>query len=256
LDPQYSLFQAIACGALAGNVGLLTPLDCDLRTEGSHAPQSKPQAWSATQAHKIGASGIKLYLAYHPEAGERTRAQEALVRDLVAQCAQLALPFFLEPVISSIDPDAPIGSARFASERRRIAIEMVKRVGALGVDVLKLEFPVDGRHEPDEAVWRAACAELSDASPVPWTLLSAGDPFEMFKTQLQIACEAGCSGFMAGRAVWSEAATAPERERGGILEDVVLPRMEVLNQIANRYGHSWEEKCPLAEVDADWPESS
>jgi tagatose 1,6-diphosphate aldolase len=120
---------------------------------------------------------------------------------------------------------------------------------------LKLQFPVDRQHEPKEAVWRAACAELSDASPVPWVLLSAGDPFGVYKTQLQIACEAGCSGFMAGRALWSEVATAKECERTAFLEETVAPRMEELNQIADRYGHSWQRKSSLAAIEAECPES-
>jgi tagatose 1,6-diphosphate aldolase len=255
LDPQYSLLQAIRCGALSGNVGLLTPLESELGVGNSHAQDSKTPAWSVAQAREIGASGVKLYLSYHPDAGDRTLAQEELVRDVVRQCADEAMPLFLEPVACSIDPDAPTGSVRFANDRRRIAIETVERLGALGPDVLKLQFPVDGRHEPDEAVWRAACSELSDASPVPWALLSAGDPFDMFKTQLQIACEAGCSGFMAGRAVWSEVATTAHSERGMILEETILPRMAALNQIADRYGHSWQEKCPLAALDRDGSES-
>ena len=126
--------------------------------------------------------------------------------------------------------------------RRRIAIETVERLGALGPDVLKLPFPVDRHHEPDEARWREACAEVSDASPVPWALLSAGDPFSIFRVQLQIACESGCSGFMAGRAVWSEVATTEEYRRSALFEETVVPRMQELNEIADRYGHAWQER--------------
>ena len=139
---------------------------------------------------------------------------------------------------------------RFAVDRRRVALKTVERLGALGPDVLKLQFPVDVRHEPEESVWRVACAELNDASPVPWALLSAGDPFDSFKTQLQIACEAGCSGFMAGRAVWSEVATTDESDRDIVLENTVLPRMQELNRIASRYAHGWQEKSPLVPFDA------
>ena len=100
----------------------------------------------------------------------------------------------------------------------------------------------------------AACVEVNDASPRPWALLSAGEPFETFKTQLQIACEAGCCGFMAGRSLWSEAATAPEDQRGTILDLIVRPRMLELNEIADRYAHAWHEKlAPLASDSAEAP---
>jgi tagatose 1,6-diphosphate aldolase len=256
LDPEYGVLQAIACGALHGTVGLLSSLDGEPRAESSADVGGKRPAWSVRRARQVGACGVKLYLSYHPETGDRARAQEELVRDIVNQCAEEAMPLFLEPVVCSIDPDAPVGSPQFAQQRRQLTIDTVRRLGALGPDVLKLQFPVDGHHEPDEAQWQAACVELNDASPVPWALLSAGQPFEMFKTQLQIACEAGCSGFMAGRAVWSEAAKAAEGERDMILEKIIRPRMEELNRIATRYGHGWQEKCPLAGIDLDWSESS
>ncbi len=255
LDPQYGALQAVACGALAGGVGLITALDGERRPESVSAPDGQSPAWSVKQAQQIGACGVKLYLSYHPDGGERTLAQEALVREVVGQCAEEAIPLFLEPVVCTIDPDAPVDSLRFANQRRRIVMKTVERLGALGPDVLKLQFPVDGHREPSEVVWRAACAELSDVSSVPWALLSAGDPFDRFKTQLQIACEAGCSGFMAGRAVWSEVATTPEHDRDVILEKTILPRMVELNQIANRYAHSWREKSPLTPLGAHEQES-
>jgi tagatose 1,6-diphosphate aldolase len=255
LDPQYSILQAIASGALPGNVGLLIPLENERLLGDSPDPDPAVVAWSVRQARQIGASGIKLFLFYHPDAGNRTLAQENLVRKVIKQCALEAIPLFLEPVNCSIEPDAPIDSVGFAKQRRMLAIKTAERLGALGPDVLKLQFPVDRHHEPDEAVWRAACAELSAASPVPWALLSAGDPFDVFKTQLQIACEAGCSGFMAGRAVWSEVATTERRGRADLLKETVVPRMEELNQIANRYGHGWQEKHPPASIEGDWPES-
>jgi tagatose 1,6-diphosphate aldolase len=230
-------------------VGLLIALENMLPAPGSPNPGSKWPAWSVRQARQIGASGVKLFLSYHPDAGAAAAAQEDLVRRIARQCAEEAIPLFLEPVNCSIDPGTPVDSARFARERRRIAIRTVERLGALGPDVLKLQFPVDRRHEPDEAVWSAACAELNDASPAPWALLSSGDPFDVFKTQLQIACEAGCSGFMAGRAVWSEIATTAGLDRAAVLEETIVPRMEELNQIANRYGRSWQARRPLAAIE-------
>jgi tagatose-1,6-bisphosphate aldolase len=241
LDPQYSLVQAIAGGALAGNVGLLSSLDAEPRAPGSGAPRDGRPPWTVSQACQVGASGVKLYLPYHPDDRKRASAQEDLVRQVVDECAAAAMPLFLEPVAYSIDADAPADSARFADTRRRVAIETVRRLGALGPDVLKLQFPVDCRHEPRRRAWREACAEICDASPVPWALLSAGEPFDIFKTQLQVACEAGCSGFMAGRALWSEAATTAPDQRGKVLHQVIRPRIEALNQIADRHGHDWRD---------------
>ncbi len=42
------------------------------------------------------------------------------------------------------------------------------------------------------------------ASSAPWILLSAGVDFDEFAIQVRIACTAGASGFLAGRAVWQD----------------------------------------------------
>lgn len=242
LDPQYSIQQAIASGALPGDVGLLASLPG--KPSGEHCRAAEAEDFEGVlKARQIGASGVKLFLSYHCDGSDRTTSQESLVRETIAQCHEEAMPLFLEPVLRSIDLGASTESAQFAGRRRQLATSTAARLGAMGPDVLKLEFPVDGRHERDEAVWRAACAELNDASPVPWALLSGGGSFDVFKTQLQIACEAGCSGFMAGRSLWNEAATAEAGERSKILRDLILPRLEELNQIADRYGQSWQKKC-------------
>ena len=245
LDPQYSALQAIASGALPGSVGLIVPLDNGLREGGSFPREGRTTGWTVQQARQVGACGVKLYITYRPDAGARTEAQEELVREVVRQCADAAMPFFLEAVLPAIDPDSSIGEVR-PDDLRQITIRTAERLGVLGPDVLKLPFPVDCRREPNEAIWRSACAELSDASPVPWALLSAGVPFDRFKVQLQVACETGCSGFMAGRSVWSEAATAEGGARAALIEGTILPRLRELNQIADRYGHGLREKCALA----------
>lgn len=78
----------------------------------------------------------------------------------------------------------------------------VKAVGICGSDLyIKLEFPID--ESSDEHEWRDACLEVTAASPRPWTLLSAGRSIETFGRQLEVACEAGASGYVAGRAVWN-----------------------------------------------------
>jgi tagatose-1,6-bisphosphate aldolase len=110
LDQEYSALQAIASGALPGNVGLIISLENAPFVGNSPGPDRKLPAWSVRQARQVGASGIKLYLSYHPDAGDRTVAQEDLVRSVIRQCARESLPLFLEPVNCSIDPGAPIDS--------------------------------------------------------------------------------------------------------------------------------------------------
>ncbi len=241
LDPQYSIQQAIASDVIPAGVGLIASLP---NAAAGHSRQvfQMAETFTVADARQVGAIGAKLYLAYHPDAGEQTAAQERLVESIVDQCEAEKIPLFLEPVLASIDPTMPVDSAEFSRQRRRLAIRTAERLGALGPDILKLEFPVDCRHETDVAAWSAACSELTATSPVPWALLSGGSPLDVFKTQLQIACEAGCCGYIVGRSLWSDAATADEHDRKKVLEKIA-PRMESLNKIADQYGRDWRIKC-------------
>jgi tagatose-1,6-bisphosphate aldolase len=243
LDPQYSIPHAIDGVAIPAGIGLLASLPNAL-------PAARPPAqvgyetFTVADAREIGACGVKLYLPYHPDGGERTAQQERLVAAIAAQCAAEQIPLFLEPVLVTNDPDMVVDSPAFARRRRTLALQTAERLGRLGPDILKLEFPIDWRFETNEATWREACEELSTTSNVPWALLSAGAPIDVFAHQLQIACEAGCSGYIAGRSLWHNAATADEHERQSVLRQIT-PRMQALNDIAERYGQDWRTKKAL-----------
>ena len=159
---------------------------------------------------------------------------------------------YLEPIIYSPNPMVSKDSAEFAVERRKTMVETVRRLGALKPDVLKLEFPVDCKYEMDEAVWQDACAELNEASPVPWTLLSGGDSFEAFQKQLRVACQNGCSGFLVGRALWQEAVHLEGNERQEFLRNEGAQRWQTLQAIAETYAHPWYERYEAADVNEHW----
>lgn len=236
LDQQFALIQVITSRAVPAGVGFLVSINSE------HGNDTSVLAMEVRRAQQLGASGVKLYLNYD-HTGSKRVAQETLVRQVVETCHREGMPLFLEPILSTPD----VGERLGVVERRRNSVMMVQRLGALGPDVLKLQFPVDPRLEPDETVWHSACVELDSASAVPWGLLSAGESFETFKRQLQVACESGSSGFIAGRSVWSEAATARNGDRGRILCDVILPRFHELASIATRYARGWH-----ARAEASW----
>jgi tagatose-1,6-bisphosphate aldolase len=253
LEPEYSAAQAIVAGVLPGRVGFLSALEEQGYLGDPYARQTTLlNGWSVAKAKRLGANGIKLLLFYHPDAGEATERQEEVVRAVVADCARHDIPLFLEPMAYSPDRNVPLNSAEFAAQRRRIVIETARRLGRLGPDILKIQFPVSAKYENDEAVWQDACAELNDAVGVPWALLSLGDPYDSFKRQLQVACEAGCSGFMVGRALWREVIELEAPERSAILESVVRSRFEELSLIAAEFGCSWQSRYGMPEVTDSW----
>ena len=253
LDPLYSVAQAIADGALAGDTGLLVALeDQGYLGDPYNRETASLSGWGVEKARRLGATGVKVLLFYHPDAGEAAEKQENYTQAIIADCQRYELPLFLEPISYPLSPAVKKNSAKFAAERRRVVIESARRLGALGADVLKVEFPVDATLQPDPVLWADACTELNDASPVPWVLLSAGEPFETFCQQLIIACQAGCAGFAVGRSVWNEAVTLPSDERARFLSTTARERFKRLADIAQSSAHSWQSRYTLPMPDENW----
>jgi tagatose 1,6-diphosphate aldolase len=221
LDPETGVGPCVAAGALPGQTGLLVALDTGSTGDPAVLRTGLVEGWDAARAARIGAQGVKLLVYYHPEAPNAVEVEQ-LVSRIGRACDEVDLPFYLEPL--SYDPAQP-GRPLPPEERRRVVLASARRLVPLGVDVLKAEFPVDVAAQPDEAVWRGACAELSAVCAAPWVLLSAGVSFETFFRQAAVACAAGASGVMAGRAVWHEAVTADRAARTRFLRDVATERM-------------------------------
>lgn len=251
LDPEYSAGQAIVTRALPGSVGFLAAVEAQGYLGDPTARQtSLLDGWSVEKAKRLGAGAIKLLVLYRPDAGEVTENQDRMISAVVADCARHDIPLFLEPLAYGTEPGST--AEEFAAIRRGIVIATVRRLGALGPDVLKVQFPVDTRFEPDTKVWADACVELDEASPVPWALLSGGDPYELFRDQVEVACTAGASGFLVGRALWGDYVQADSREQQRLLETVVKPRFDELSAVASAYGRDWGTRYQMDDVDAHW----
>ncbi len=252
LDPEFSAAQAIVARALPGHVGFLAALEAQGYLGDPSARQtSLLDGWSVEKAKRVGASGIKLLVLYRPDSAIAD-AQDETISSVIAECRRYDIPLFLEPLAYSIDPGMAPDGPEFASLRRGIVVETVRRLSRLEPDVLKVQFPVDTRHEPDKAVWSDACNELDAVSTVPWALLSGGDPFEQFREQVAIACRSGASGFMVGRALWSEAITTPKADRDKMIETVLRPRFAELVVIATEHGSDWATRHTLPAIDDRW----
>jgi tagatose 1,6-diphosphate aldolase len=135
------------------------------------------------------------------------------------------MPLFAEPLAPHPIP----------GDRRRVVVDTARRIGALGVDVLKLEYPV-AAEESDEDEWLEACLEVTAASPCPWTVLSAGIDFETFVRQFTVACTAGASGFVAGRTIWGNlvAGGLDEKQKAEAIR-----RLSILTEIAVNHARPW-----------------
>jgi tagatose 1,6-diphosphate aldolase len=243
LDPIYGAGQAIASGILPGNTGLLVSAEKTGYSGDSTARITEllPD-WNVSKVKKLGASAVKLLLYFRADLKEIASKQLDLVSKVAEQCIVEDIPLLVESVSypTTEEKDDP---EEFSRKKPNLVIEAAKKLTALPIDILKSEFPADIDYEKDEAKLKSYCRELSQVSRLPWVLLSAGTNFKRFKKEVEIACKAGASGFMAGRALWQEAARISSREeRLNFFNSQTVSRLKELTRVADKWAKPWYVK--------------
>jgi tagatose 1,6-diphosphate aldolase len=223
-DPIYG--YARSAQSIPGNIGLLLAYEStgyisDERIRGRKT--TLIEGWSVAKSRRAGANALKLLLYYHPDAEpDVVQYQQDLCIAIGRECAENDVPFLLETVAYALEEpgtDSPEYARRKPDLVRRSAAEFSDP--KYQVDILKLEFPADlkytqeyrtrvfdGKERPavyslDEV--RSYCRAVDQASRVPWVILSAGVDIKEFLVDVDLACEAGASGFLCGRAIWKDA---------------------------------------------------
>ncbi len=246
LDPIFSVEPAIVAGVLPGNVGLLVAREKSgyaTRTDAISRTTTLLPDWDASAIKRIGGNAVKMLLYYHPDAPNAAE-QETIVRQVAEECRQADIPFLLEPICYPLQKGQRKTDPDFAAQRPEIVIESARRLVPLGVDVLKAEFPT-APTETDAAKMADYCRQLTESIGIPWVLLSAGVDFPTFQHQLEIACDAGASGFTIGRSVWQEAVSLPTVEtRRRALNTIAVSRFRILADIAVYRAAPWQTRFP------------
>ena len=253
LDLRYGAGNAIASGALPGRTGLIATLELSPgygQGETIARKTAVVAGWNAAKIRRMGASAVKLLLYYHPNSAT-AGFQEDLLRQVAADCLEHDIPLVLEVLTHPVVEGQSKESADFAAVRPWVVIESARRLCSLGADVYKAEFPADIKFEHDEQKMLQQCQELTEAAGVPWVVLSAAVSHERFRRQVEIACEGGAGGFLAGRSIWKEALDLPTEERRKFLAGDAARRLEELAQIARRAGRPWTEYY-AATVGENW----
>jgi len=240
LDPEYGAGQAITAGLLPGCNGLLVSMEQTGYSGDKNARITKLlPGWSVKKAKRMGASAVKLLIYFRPDLKDVASKQLDLVAKLADQCIEEDMALLVEPVSYPVE-EGGASTKEFSQIKPELVIETARQLTALPIDVLKAEFPTDIKFEKDEGKLLGLCRELNDASRLPWVLLSAGVDFDSFQKEVQIACEAGASGFLAGRALWQEGAKIRSRDdRMRFFQNTTAPRFKKLAEIADLYGKPW-----------------
>lgn len=236
LDPVWSCGQAIATGDLPGDCGLISGLE-DLYYQPTTSPvgfavdlQLKP-GWTPAKLATLGVDAAKLVVFHRhdvdPAAAETVHATVAQV---AAECHAHGLPLIVEPLWYPVAGE-DLGDPVVADRRTASVLATAASFKATGADIMKVEFPVSlatehGRQRADDAV-----AALAAACAGPWVLLSAGVTFDGFVDQLAVAVPHGCTGFMAGRAIWGDAVGRLDAATRAARADLVCERLDRLTEV-------------------------
>ena len=221
VDKQFAFDAVVDEGAVAPSCGLIAAADRFIAGNGEYVTDVViDEAVDPAAVRAQGAVAMKLLVIHRPDGDPQVRID--MVREFVAGCRRAGLVSIIEPVAK-----APRDGR--AWDWDACVVEAAKELGDLGADLYKAEVP--GRGQGDEHEIRRRCAQITDAVSSPWVVLSSGVPADAFPRAVQLACEAGASGFLAGRAVWASVIGSTDIERE--LLDVSAPRLQRLAELVD-----------------------
>lgn len=252
VDPDLGLPACVATGLLPGDVGLMLCIEGDeyQRQPDAHRLVDVRAGWSVAKLAAAGGNAAKLLWRYRHEVAE-AEAHRQSVRGLADQCAEVSLPFIVEPIWVAMDGE-DLADPEVATKRFRGIVDYARVAQDLGADIVKTEFPGRVDTEAARAAAASACEELDASLDVPWLLLSAGVTYDAFRVQTEIASRAGASGFIGGRAIWDAVVTPDLQARQAGVETAVQ-RLAELTSIVHEHGRPWRHTQEAEQVAAAYP---
>jgi tagatose 1,6-diphosphate aldolase len=209
LDPHYAIPHGIS--ALSPTKGLIVTLEDSLfsETEGGRL-SSDIDDWTVAKIKRMGGDAVKVLAWYRPDADANVcQAQQDYVKRIGEECAHYDIPFLFELLVYPLakDADQTKDYVEMKGKNSDHVLQSVEEFAKpdYGVDVFKLESPVNASDADGSAEVQAIFDEMGRLSGRPWVMLSAGAGKPEFKAVLKHAFAAGASGFLAGRAIWLDA---------------------------------------------------
>ena len=253
LDARFGLAQAICSRSLPGSAGLMASVeDEDYKPKTATRKTRFREHWGTKQMKMLGVDVCKLLWFFRPDSSVADH-QRDVIRGLVEECAALSLPLVVEPIWYPLEGEDP-KSAAWRERRVEGIIESAREANALGTDMLKVEFPGYIDDEAGKAEALDACRRLDAAINVPWVILSAGVGYDSFKTQVEIACTAGASGFLAGRSIWRDAASTADPALRTKAGQDAAKRLAELAKVTRTHGKPFKPQLEGEELTDAFPE--
>ena len=174
----------------------------------------------AQAVKRDGGKALKLLVLWRSDEDPQQRLE--MVKAFNTLCHDNGLLSIIEPVVRP-----PRRGAAF--DREQAIIDAAKELGDSGADLYKVEMPLFGKGTQHELL--TASQKLNENIAMPWVILSSGVDDKLFPRAVSVAMQAGASGFLAGRAVWSSVIGLPDTEL--MLRDISVPKLQRLGEIVD-----------------------
>ncbi|HWM05120.1 MAG TPA: hypothetical protein VNP92_22505 [Actinophytocola sp.] len=177
-------------------------------------------------ARAAGVAALKLLVLWRRDDDRAVRdARLAMSAEFVRRCRAAGLVSILEGVARPEPGD----------DFDALLLEAATELGALRPSLYKAQVPRHGKGDPADI--GRVCERVTAMLPVPWVVLSQGVSISDFPESVRIACRAGASGFLAGRAVWSDTLADP----GPLLRTRSTERLRRLGELVDTTARPWQE---------------
>lgn len=221
VDQQFCYHQIVERNAIAKSCAMIVAADEFIPGNGIPVDSVVIDKGVDAQAVKRdGGKALKLLVLWRSDEDPAQRLE--MVRNFNQLCHANGLLSIIEPVVRP-----PRRGDVF--DREQAIIEAAKELGDSGADLYKVEMPLYGKGT-QQALLNAS-QKLNEQINMPWVILSSGVDEKLFPRAVSVAMQAGASGFLAGRAVWSSVVGLPDTEL--MLRDISVPKLQRLGEIVD-----------------------
>jgi sulfofructosephosphate aldolase len=228
VDRDFGGLRILDDGLLPVDCGFILAVDALTQEPGGAVEETRLDEVALSSVGK-GVDAIKLLLIWRRDSVRDDRVR--LAERFISAARERGVLSVLEPVVRATEREIADGSwDREASIR-----EAARELSPLAPSLYKVQVPLAG--EGDGEQQRIASERLAADIRGPWVVLSQGVAQDRFASAVETACRAGASGFLAGRALWSDVVGMPDIPRA--LRERALPRLERLVEIVDREARPW-----------------
>lgn len=221
VDRQFCLDEIIKTKAIAPQSNMIVSADEFIPGNGIPVDDVKiDMAIDPQFVRDNGGKALKLLVLWREDESAQDRLN--MVQEFCQRCKSAGLVSIIEPVVRP-----PRHLASF--DKEQCILKAAKELGDTEADIYKIEMPLGGKGTYQQLV--DATKRVNDLIKMPWVILSSGVEPDLFPRAVRAAMESGASGFLAGRAVWSNIVGVNDMEM--MLKDLAIPRLETLGNIVD-----------------------